>query len=42
MIGREAALERVEYEDRVSGVKETLGLEETFRRIKEHIKNNRI
>ncbi|AIQ13172.1 proline--tRNA ligase [Paenibacillus durus] len=42
VIGREAALERVEYENRLSGVKETLGFDKAVLRIKEHVKNNRI
>ncbi|NJJ37598.1 proline--tRNA ligase [Paenibacillus apii] len=42
VIGREAASERVEYENRISGAKETLGLEEAVLRITEHVNNNRI
>ncbi|QWU14013.1 prolyl-tRNA synthetase [Paenibacillus sophorae] len=42
VVGREAALERVEYENRHSGVKETLGLDEAVLRITEHVKNSRI
>ncbi|AKG35040.1 proline--tRNA ligase [Paenibacillus durus] len=40
VIGREAAIERVEYENRVSGVKETLGFEEAVLRITEHVKTS--
>ncbi|NGM80979.1 proline--tRNA ligase [Paenibacillus sp. 7124] len=42
VIGREAASKRVEYENRISGAKETLGLEEAVLRITEHVNNNRI
>ncbi|AHV97694.1 proline--tRNA ligase [Paenibacillus sabinae] len=42
VIGREAASERVEYENRISGAKEMLGLGEAVLRITEHVNNNRI